>query len=91
MKRGELTSGFVRLDFLLTFRVAEPVARARLAALCAGEWSGTQVGELTWELSTALAPDALEAALAPHLGPGDRAVYYYLSDSKRFFRVVVSG
>ena len=92
MKRGkdELTSGFVHLDFLLTFTVSDPSARARLAALCEGEWAGTRVGESTWEVCAASSPADFEALLAPHLAEGDEAVFYYLAESKRFFRVVVS-
>lgn len=93
MKRGdgELTSGFVRFDFLLTFSVADARARSELEARCAVEWCGTRVGELTWEVATAASPEAFELALEPFLRPGDRAVFYYLADSKRFFRVVVGG
>jgi hypothetical protein len=90
-RRDELTSGFVRLDFLLTFTVGADAARARLVSLCEEEWSGTRVGGATWEISSALSPAAFEEALAPHLGVGDTAVFYYLSDSKRLFRVVVLG
>jgi hypothetical protein len=87
----ELTSGFARFDFLLTFTVADPGARDALVTRCEADWSGTRVGESTWEIVTTSSPAAFEAALEPLLRPGDRAVYYYLADSKRFFRVVVTG
>lgn len=89
--RDALLSGFVRTDFVLTFDIADAASRARLVALCEGEWQGTRITSLTWEVTSALSPDALEAALLPLLAAGDRAVYYYLSDSKRLFRVVLEG
>jgi hypothetical protein len=89
--RDELLSGFVRTDFILTFAVASEEARAALTALCASEWQGTRVTASTWEVTSALSPDALESAIVPLLSPGDVAVYYYLSDSKRIFRVVLRG
>jgi hypothetical protein len=88
---GELTSGFVRTDFVLTFAVADDGARAKIVGLCASEWEGTRVTDTTWEVASTLSPDALEIAIAPLLSPGDRAVYYYLSDTKRLFRVVIEG
>lgn len=88
---GELTSGFVRFDYLATFTVADPLVRERIAARFEQEWEGTRTGEATWELTTALSPAQFEEALAPHLAPGDRVVFYYLADTKRFFRVVVEG
>ena len=92
-KRGghDLTSGFSRFDFLLTFAVADPSAREALATQCAREWGGTQVGDATWEITIPGSPESFEAALEPFLRTGDRAVFYYLSDAKRFFRVVVIG
>lgn len=90
-RSDELLSGFVRTDFILTFSIAAADARAALTALCAGEWQGTRVTESTWEVTSALSPDALESAIVPLLADGDRAVYYYLSDSKRIFRVVLRG
>ncbi len=89
--RDELLSGFVRTDFILTFAIAADADRARLVALCASEWEGTCVTPSTWEVTSALSPDALESAIVPLLAPGDRAAYYYLSDSKRIFRVVLRG
>jgi hypothetical protein len=88
---GGLTSGFVRFDYLLTFVVKDPRARSELASRCEAEWGGTPVGEATWEVVTAATPAAFEETLGTLLGPGDRAVFYYLADSKRFFRVVVRG
>ena len=90
-KKNDLSSGFTRLDFLLTFSVAEPAARATLEACCEGDWGGTRVGPSTWEISVPASPAELEVAIEPFLKPGDRAVFYYLADSKRFFRVVVLG
>jgi hypothetical protein len=87
----ELLSGFVRTDFILTFAIASAEARAALTALCEGEWQGTRITDATWEVTSALSPDALESAIVPLLSTGDRAVYYYLSDSKRIFRVVLGG
>jgi hypothetical protein len=89
--RSELTSGFVRFDFLLSFVVADVGGRTELAARCEGEWCGTRVGETTWEIAAPLSPADFELALEPFLRRGDRAVFYYLADSKRFFRVVVRG
>jgi hypothetical protein len=90
-RRDELTNGFIRGDFILTFAVADAAVHARLVALCEGEWQGTRVTDSTWEVASTLSPDALELAIAPLLSPGDRAVYYYLSDTKRLFRVVIEG
>jgi hypothetical protein len=87
----ELRSGFLNHDYLLTFEVKDAAQRAKLVALCEGDWMGDKVTEATWEVSTKLAPDAIEKTLLEILGEGDRAVYYYLSDSKRIFRVVLSG
>jgi hypothetical protein len=93
MKRGGggLTSGFVRFDYLLTLAVKDAGTRSDVASRCEGEWGGTRVGESTWEVVTAVTPAAFEEMLGPLLRPGDTAVFYYLADSKRFFRVVVAG
>jgi hypothetical protein len=88
---NELRSGFLNHDYLLTFEVQDPASREKLAALCEGEWSGDRVSATTWEVSTKLSPDAIEKTLLAILRDGDRAVYYYLSDSKRIFRVVLTG
>lgn len=85
----QLYSGFVRHDYLLTFSVAEPEARARLVALCAGPWQGDEVTPNTWEVSNELSPDAMETAIVEHLSDGDQAAYYYLASAKRLFRVVL--
>ena len=90
-ERHELLSGFVRTDFVLTFEIASEASRARLLALCEGEWQGTRITASTWEVTNSLSPDDLEAALLPLLVKGDRAVYYYVSDTKRLFRVVLDG
>jgi len=84
-----LYSGFVRHDYLLTFAIADEGSRGRLVALCAGPWQGDEVTPGTWEVSNDLSPDEMETAIVELLGDGDRAVYYYLSDAKRMFRVVL--
>ena len=86
---NKLYSGFVRHDYILTFSVADPESRARLVALCAGPWLGDEVTPDTWEISNELSPDAMETAVVELLGDHDRAAYYYLSDSKRMFRVIL--
>jgi hypothetical protein len=88
---NELRSGFLNHDYLLTFEVKDPAQREKLVALCEGDWVGDRVTATTWEVSTRLSPDAIEKALLEILGEGDRAAYYYLSDSKRIFRVVLTG
>ena len=88
---NELHSGFLNHDYVLTFDIADTDKRDRLLALCAGDWQGDKVTEGTWEVSTKLSPDAIEKALLDLLEAGDRAIYYYLSDSKRIFRVVLTG
>ena len=86
---NKVYSGFVRHDYVLVFAIADAESRGRLAALCAGPWMGDEVMPGTWEISNELSPDAMETAVVEHLGDEDRAVYYYLSDSKRMFRVVL--
>ncbi len=86
---NKLYSGFVRHDYILTFAIADEANRARLVALCAGDWQGDEVTPHTWEISNTLSPDDMESAVAELLGDEDRAAYYYLSDSKRMFRVVL--
>jgi hypothetical protein len=84
-----LYSGFVRHDYLLTFAISDGESRSRLIELCAGPWQGDEVTPGTWEVSNDLSPDDMETAIVALLGDGDRAVYYYLSDAKRLFRVVL--
>jgi hypothetical protein len=84
-----LYSGFVRHDYLITFAIADDESRRRLIELCAGPWQGDEVTPGTWEISNELSPDDMETAIVALLGDGDRAVYYYLSDAKRLFRVVL--
>lgn len=84
-----LYSGFVGHDYILTFAIAEDEARRRLVELCAGPWQGDEVTPGTWEVSSELSPDDMETAIVALLGDGDRVVYYYLSDAKRMFRVVL--
>jgi hypothetical protein len=83
-------SGFVRHDYILTFAVADAASRAKLVELCKGPWQGDEVTPDTWEISNELSPDDMERAIGDLLGDHDRAAYYYLSDSKRMFRVVLS-
>jgi hypothetical protein len=87
----ELRSGFMNHDYILTFDIADEDQREKLSVLCATEWQGDKVNATTWEVSNKLSPDALEKTILDLLGDGDRAVYYYLSDSKRVFRVVLTG
>ncbi len=87
----ELRSGFMNHDYILTFDIADEDQREKLSVLCATEWQGDKVNATTWEVSNKLSPDALEKTILDLLGEGDRAVYYYLSDSKRVFRVVLTG
>src|SRR5580658_4396312 len=88
---NELRSGFLVHDYILTFEIADGDKRAKLAGLCEGDWAGDRVSATTWEVSTKLSPDAIQNTLLELLGDGARAVYYYLSDSKRIFRVVLTG
>jgi hypothetical protein len=87
----ELLSGFMNHDYILTFDIADESQREKMSALCAGDWQGDRVNATTWEVSNKLSPDALEKTILDLLGDGDRAVYYYLSDTKRVFRVVLTG
>jgi hypothetical protein len=86
---AKLYSGFMNHDYVLTFHVADAVSRAKLVELCRGPWQGDEVTPDTWEISNRLSPDELESTIVPLLGDADRAAYYYLSDSKRVFRVVL--
>jgi hypothetical protein len=86
---NRLYSGFVLHDYVLTFHIQSPERRARLIELCAGPWQGDESTPTTWEVSNTLSPDEMERALLEILEEGDRVVYYYLSDSKRMFRVLL--
>jgi hypothetical protein len=88
---NKLYSGFVRHDYILTFSIEDEQNRARLLELCAGPWQGDEVTEGTWEISNTLSPDEMEATIGDLLGERDRCAYYYLSDSKRMFRVVLTS
>ncbi len=85
-----LYSGFVRHDYILTFDIQNDASRRKLEELCRGPWFGDQVTPTTWEVSNTLSPDQMERAILDVLEDGDRVVYYYLSDSKRMFRVILS-
>ena len=87
----ELRSGFMNHDYVLTFDIADDDKKEELSKLCAGDWQGEKVNGTTWEVSNKLSPDDLENAILALLNDGDRAVYYYLSDKKRIFRVVLTG
>lgn len=82
-------TGFMNRDYVLTFHVRDPARAAAMLTLCRDAWQGDEVTPSTWEVSTALGPHDLEQAILAHLGDGDRAAYYYLSDAKRIFRVVL--
>lgn len=84
-----LYSGFMNHDYVLTFSIADAKNRAKLVELCRGPWQGDEVTAHTWEVSNTLSPDQMESAILALLGDDDRAAYYYLSDSKRVFRVVI--
>jgi hypothetical protein len=88
---NKLYSGFVSHDYILTFAIADPENRARLIELCSGPWQGDEVIPNTWEISNPLSPDQMERAIVELMGESDRAVYYYLSDSKRMFRVILGS
>ena len=88
---NKLYSGFVLHDYVITFSIAEPSRRLALIELCKGPWLGDEVVPNTWEVSNSLSPDDMENAILKVLGEGDRCVYYYLSDSKRMFRVLLEG
>jgi hypothetical protein len=88
-RENKLYSGFVRHDYILTFSIEDEASRAKLVELCAGPWQGDEVTPSTWEISNTLSPDQMEATIGDLLGERDRAAYYYLSDSKRMFRVVL--
>ena len=86
---NRLYSGFVNHDYLITFDVKNDEARAKLVELCAGPWMGDEVVPTTWEVSNTLSPDQMERAILDVIQDGDRVVYYYLSDTKRMFRVLL--
>ena len=86
---NKLYSGFMNHDYILTFEIQSEANRAKLAALCAGPWQGDQVTSTTWEVSNTLSPDQMERTILDLMDEGDRAVYYYLSDTKRMFRVML--
>jgi len=86
---NKVYSGFMNHDYVLSFHIADADNRKKLLELCAGPWMGDEVTPDTWEISNSLSPDAMEQAIAELMGEGDRAAYYYLSDAKRLFRVVL--
>ncbi|MFO0756565.1 MAG: hypothetical protein U0359_08750 [Byssovorax sp.] len=86
---NKLYSGFVNHDYILTFSIADEENRKKLVALCAGPWQGDEVVPNTWEVSNDLSPDQMERAILDLMGNDDRATYYYRSDAKRLFRVML--
>jgi hypothetical protein len=92
MKRpeGPLPSGFMNHDYVLTFSIRNAEKARALVDLCRGPWQGEEVTSSTWEISNELNPDQMERQILELLEDGDRACYYYLSDTKRIFRVVLS-
>ena len=89
-REGPLPSGFMNHDYVLTFSIADETSRTKLVELCRGPWQGDEVTAHTWEISNDLSPDEMEKQVLELVAEGDRAAYYYLSDSKRIFRVVLS-
>ena len=87
--KGPVGSGFMNRGYLLIFQIADEANRKKLVALCEGEWQGDQVTEHAWEITNELEPDQMEKTIADLLGDDDRAAYYYLTDAKRMFRVVL--
>lgn len=85
----KLYSGFMNHDYILTFSIEDAGSRARLIELCAGPWQGDQVTPNTWEISNSLSPDEMERTILALMGDQDRAAYYYLSNAKRMFRVML--
>lgn len=86
---NKVYSGFMNHDYILSFHIADAGNRQKLLELCAGPWMGDEVTPDTWEISNTLSPDDMERAIAELMADGDRAAYYYLSDAKRLFRVVL--
>ena len=80
-------SGFLNHDYVLTFEIADAAKREELRAWCGSDLQGDEITGGTWEVSTKLNPHELERRLLTYLGDSDRAAYYYLSDTKRIFRV----
>ena len=82
-------SGFMNRGYLLIFQIADQANHQKLVELCEGEWQGDRVTESAWEITNELNPDQMEKTIADLLGDDDRAAYYYLTDAKRMFRVVL--
>jgi hypothetical protein len=86
---SKLYSGFMNHDYILTFTIQDETSRGKLVELCSGPWQGDEVTKDTWEISNTLSPDEMEKAILALMGDEDRATYYYLSDVKRIFRVIL--
>ncbi|GAC1351244.1 MAG: hypothetical protein NVSMB1_02410 [Polyangiales bacterium] len=89
-RKSNLVSGFMNRGYLLVFQIADASARKKLDELCEGEWQGDQITDDAWEITNELDPDAMEKTIADLVGEHDRVAYYYLTDAKRMFRVVLS-
>jgi tRNA U38,U39,U40 pseudouridine synthase TruA len=89
LRDNKVYSGFFSHDYILTFSIEDEANRARLVELCAGPWQGDQVVPNTWEVSNDLSPDQMERAILDLMGEHDHAAYYYRSDAKRLFRVML--
>jgi len=89
LRDNKLYSGFMNHDYILTFSIRSEANRARLVELCAGPWQGDEVTPTTWEVSNTLSPDQMERAILELMDEDDHVTYYYLSDSKRMFRVML--
>ena len=89
IRDNKLYSGFVNHDYILTFSIADADKHTQLVALCKDPWQGDQVVPHTWEISNDLSPDQLERAILDLMGDDDHAAYYYRSDAKRLFRVML--
>src|SRR5262249_23379003 len=86
---NKLYSGFMLHDYILTFSIADAARRQKLEELCAGPWQGDRVVPQTWQVSNTLSPDPMERAIPDCIDEGDSVTYYYLSGSKRLFRVML--
>ncbi len=80
-------SGFMNHDYILAFEIADPAKAAAFCEVCDTEWQGDRILGSTWEISNKLSPKEMETRILSFLSEGDRAVYYYLADAKRIFRV----
>lgn len=87
MTRKGVPPGFVTADYLVSLAIKSGATIERLARLFEDEWSGERVTDLLWEVSNDLSPQLMEEAILPFLEGADRVIFYYVSDTKRIFRV----